>query len=173
MNYKKIEKIASVIEEELGLAPIIDERVEEEKETTPVPEPALEASDEDVTAYLTAMENEVREEANIKAAEKLVKASQKLYAMKGELTASQKKKLKAFLQGIHKDLMIAAAPGDEEGEEELSRQDVVKELNRKFNRDGKLLVKIDWKKTGKITKDTKLKDLTLDDLRTLLTCVRG
>lgn len=171
MDYKKIEKIASKLEEEAGLAPIIDERTEKEKETVNVPEPSLEASDEDVVAYLTAMEDEVREEATINAAEKLVKASQKLYSMKKELTASQKKQLKAYLQGVHKDLMIAAA-GDDEAEPELKRQDVVKELNRRFNKDGKLMVKIDWKKTN-LNPNTKLREMTLDDLRALLTCVKG
>lgn len=171
MDYERIAKIANKLEKECGLASAIDDRVKEEKETTEVPEPALEASDEDVAAYLTAMENEVREEASIKAAEKLVKASKKLYAMKGELTASQKVQLKAYLQGVHKDLMIAAA-GDDEEEPELKRQDVVKELNRRFNKDGKLMVKIDWKKTN-LTPNTKLREMTLDDLRALLTCVKG
>lgn len=169
MNYKRIAKIAQDMENELGLAPKIDERVREEKETVEVPEPVIEASDDDVKSYLDAMEEEVKEEANIKAAEKLVKASKKLYAMKKELTASQKRKLKAYLQGVHKSLIAVA--GDEE-EPELKRQDVVKELNRRFNKDGKLLVKIDWKKTN-LTPGTKLREMTLDDLRALLTCVKG
>ena len=42
-----------------------------------------------------------------------------------------------------------------------------------FNKDGKLLVKIDWKKTGHLTPNIKLREMTLDDLRLLLTCVRG
>ena len=170
MNYKKMERIASKLEEEVGLAPIIDERTKKEKETIEVPEPSLEASDEDVVAYLSAMEDEVKEEATINAAEKLLRASKKLYAMKKELTASQKKKLKAYLQGVHRDLMVVAS--SEEEEPELNRQDVVKELNRRFNKDGKLLVKIDWKKTH-LQPNTKLREMTLDDLRSLLTCVRG
>ena len=170
MDYEKIAKIANKLEKECGLASAIDERVKEEKETTKVPEPVLEASDEDVATYLAAMEDEVREEATINAAEKLVKASKKLYSMKKELTASQKQQLKAYLQGVHKDLMIAAA-GDDEAEPELKRQDVVKDLSSKFNKDGKLLSKINWKKTN-LTPSTKLRDMTLDDLRALLTCVK-
>lgn len=171
MDYRKINKYAKELEKECEMVTGIDERIEDEKETTVVPEPTVEATEKDVVAYLTAMENE--EKTSIEAAEKLIKASKKLYAMDGELTDSQKKQLKAYLMGIHRSL--TAAFGKDEGEEEeegLKRQDVVKELNRRFNKEGKLLVKINWKKTN-LTPGTKLRDMTLEDLRSLLTCVKG
>lgn len=171
MNYNKLMKIACDLEKSLGSE--IEERVEEEKAITPIPEPSLEAcvTDKEVNAYLASLENEVQEEANLKAAKKLTKIAQKIMNKKTPLTASQKQQLKASLQKISNEMNIEGAA--EEENTELNRQDVTRELNRRFNKDGKLLVKIDWKKTGHLTPNIKLREMTLDDLRLLLTCVRG
>jgi len=177
MDYKQMDKIASDMEQALGLAGDIDERVEEEKAETVVPEPTVEASDADVMAYLEAQEletpvdadeeaiTEEEEEKCIAAAEKLVAIAKRLKAKKTELTASQSKELHAHL------VKIAAGLGDDEnGDEPPKKQDVMKQVQQKFSKNGPLKTKIKWKET-KWSPQTRLMDLDLNDLRELLTHV--
>lgn len=181
MDYKKMDKIASDLEQALGLADNIDERVEKEKAETVVPEPTVEASDADVMAYLEAQEKEIAVDADktkkddamtekekeqcLTAAEKIVAIAKKLQAKKTELTASQEKALYAHLN------KIAAGLGDEEdGDEPPKKQDVMKQVQQKFSKNGPLKTKIKWKET-KWTPQTRLMDMDLNDLRELLTHV--
>jgi hypothetical protein len=112
MDYAKILKYANDLEKSLELdVNDIDERVEEEKEQTDIPEPALEASEEEkqLTAYLEACENEVKaedekQEEIVTAAEKLVKVAKKLQAKEEDLTVEQEETLKAYVGKIAKSL---------------------------------------------------------------------
>lgn len=180
MDYAKILKYANDLEKSLELdVNDIDERVEEEKEQTDIPEPALEASEEEkqLTAYLEACENEVKaedekQEEIVTAAEKLVKVAKKLQAKEEDLTAEQEETLKAYVGKIAKSLR-AFGEDDEQEEDPLKKGDLVKKINQRFTKDGKLLIRLNWKLAPHgIGPQTKLRDITLDDLRRLLTIVK-
>lgn len=182
MDYEKLLKIASKLEDEVGIANDIDERVEQEKENTDVPEPVLEASEEDkkMMAYLEACEKEVKaqdeknEEKVISAAEQLVKMAYKLRDKKAEITDNQMKQLQAKTNKIAKSLKATFGNEEEQEEEDaLTRPELTKKINQKFTKKGKLLIRLDWKRApAGITPQSKLRDLTLDQLRELLTIVK-
>ena len=195
MDYEKILKYANDLEKSLELdVNDIDERVEEEKEQTDIPEPALEASEEEkqltayleaceseenkqLTAYIDACEKEVqaedeRQEEIVTAAEKLVKVAKKLQAKEEDLTAEQEETLKAYVGKIAKSLR-AFGEDNEQEEDPLKKGDLVKKINQRFTKDGKLLIRLNWKLAPHgIGPQTKLRDITLDDLRRLLTIVK-
>ena len=196
MDYAKILKCADDLEESLGLAANdIDERVEEEKEQVDIPEPALEASEEEkqltaylqaceseenkqLTAYIDACEKEIqaedeKQEGIVTAAEKLVKVAKKLQAKEEDLTVEQEEALKAYVGKIAKSLRAFGEDDEEQEEDPLKKGDLVKKINQRFTKDGKLLIRLNWKLAPHgIGPQTKLRDITLDDLRRLLTIVK-
>lgn len=115
-----------------------------------------------------------QEQVKISCAEKLVKIAKTLKAKKQELTASQKKQLKASLVKIAKDLAAA-----EDGYE-VDKSDIMKDY-QKSNRyiDKKLSTCVDWEELNnkstsrQIKPNTQLKDITLDDLRKIMVTLRG
>lgn len=58
---------------------------------------------------------------------------------------------------------------------EVERGDLLKGVGKGFKKRGRLLNRLDWDKVSSVGLDrnSKLKDMDLDQLRFLLTCVRG
>lgn len=156
MNYKKIKRIAEELEDQLD---ITDDQV---KETPAEAEETLVEAEE-----VAPTDNEVT------ASNELKKLAQVLYNKKQPLTASQKRQLKAKLVSIASSLK--QAEGEEGEEDEIKKTDLVKSIGQGFTKNGPLRQKIKWDELkGKgITPMTKLMDLQLDDLRLILTKVRG
>ena len=164
MNYKRINKIAEELENQLGINEEIDERVDEEQIDTDVVEPSIEAEED---------ENLTPSEEQITASKRLKNIIRILCAKKKELTSGQKLKLSASLTKIAGYLHKA----DGEEEEGVKKTDIMKSVGIGFSKNGPLKTKINWAapslKSKGITPMSKLNELTIDDLRLILTNVRG
>lgn len=191
MNYEKIKKIAEELEKQLGLSEAIEENIVDEiDEVKDLPEPSLEAEDKlDVDEFEEIKDDEDEEfveaedesltaserRANVQkvkflAAKRLNRVANALNRKKNPLNEKQKIALKRFLTKVASIIRIA-----EGEEEELKKNEVVRSLGTGFAKSGPLRQRLNWDnlKTKGITPMTKLNEMTLENVRYLLTQVKG